>query len=160
MRPISGEPVRHNVQLLLFSLAFTWNMTCKNWHLVSLFWLGFIDICCNLFFSSLCCSHEENASCGRMTYVHCKAGRGRSTTIVLCYLVCAKLIALFKKIVNFVYKECGSYRALLLQIQHKQMSPSAAYEYVKLSRPRVLLAASQWQVLEHCFHQAFTFLQK
>lgn len=45
-----------------------------------------------------CCSVEnviylafgygtENASCGRTTYVHCKAGRGRSTTIVLCYLV-------------------------------------------------------------------------
>lgn len=28
-----------------------------------------------------------NASCGKTTYVHCKAGRGRSTTIVLCYLV-------------------------------------------------------------------------
>ncbi|MQM07513.1 hypothetical protein Taro_040354 [Colocasia esculenta] len=28
----------------------------------------------------------ENASCGKTTYVHCKAGRGRSTTIVLCYL--------------------------------------------------------------------------
>uniref|UniRef100_A0A0E0IPP0 Tyrosine specific protein phosphatases domain-containing protein n=1 Tax=Oryza nivara TaxID=4536 RepID=A0A0E0IPP0_ORYNI len=30
---------------------------------------------------------HRNASCGRMTYIHCKAGRGRSTTIVLCYLV-------------------------------------------------------------------------
>ncbi|XVF49081.1 hypothetical protein PTKIN_Ptkin03bG0239900 [Pterospermum kingtungense] len=30
---------------------------------------------------------HRNASCGRTTYVHCKAGRGRSTTIVLCYLV-------------------------------------------------------------------------
>ncbi|KAK9716330.1 hypothetical protein RND81_06G225800 [Saponaria officinalis] len=28
-----------------------------------------------------------NATQGWMTYVHCKAGRGRSTTIVLCYLV-------------------------------------------------------------------------
>lgn len=33
-------------------------------------------------------SFEENASLGKTTYVHCKAGRGRSTTIVLCYLVC------------------------------------------------------------------------
>lgn len=65
---------------------------------------------------------HKNASCGRMTYVHCKAGRGRSTTIVLCYL-----------------------------IQHKQMSPSAAYEYVKLSRPRVLLAASQWQAVQEYY---------
>lgn len=30
---------------------------------------------------------EENASSGKTTYVHCKAGRGRSTTIVICYLV-------------------------------------------------------------------------
>ena len=30
---------------------------------------------------------EGNASLGKTTYVHCKAGRGRSTTIVLCYLV-------------------------------------------------------------------------
>lgn len=28
----------------------------------------------------------ENALLGKTTYVHCKAGRGRSTTVVLCYL--------------------------------------------------------------------------
>eukprot|EP00262_Sarcandra_glabra_P015396 TRINITY_DN4741_c0_g2_i2.p1 TRINITY_DN4741_c0_g2~~TRINITY_DN4741_c0_g2_i2.p1 ORF type:complete len:214 (+),score=27.18 TRINITY_DN4741_c0_g2_i2:624-1265(+) len=68
---------------------------------------------------------HKNASCGKTTYVHCKAGRGRSTTIVLCYLV-----------------------------QHKQMTPDAAYEYVRVSRPRVLLAASQWEVVDYklqCF---------
>ncbi|GMP95726.1 hypothetical protein CsSME_00044659 [Camellia sinensis var. sinensis] len=64
---------------------------------------------------------HENASCGRSTYVHCKAGRGRSTTIVICYLV-----------------------------QHKQMMPEAAYSYVKSIRPRVLLAPSQWQVNPAC----------
>ncbi|GFZ01132.1 phosphotyrosine protein phosphatases superfamily protein [Actinidia rufa] len=62
---------------------------------------------------------HENASCGQSTYVHCKAGRGRSTTIVLCYLV-----------------------------QHKQMTPDAAYSYVKSIRPRVLLASAQWQLHE------------
>ncbi|GKD34173.1 putative dual specificity protein phosphatase DSP8 [Tanacetum coccineum] len=30
---------------------------------------------------------HRNATRGKTTYVHCKAGRGRSTTIVLCYLV-------------------------------------------------------------------------
>ncbi|GKV06745.1 hypothetical protein SLEP1_g18593 [Rubroshorea leprosula] len=59
----------------------------------------------------------ENASCGRTTYVHCKAGRGRSTTIVLCYLV-----------------------------QHKHLRPAAALDYVRSRRPRVLLAPSQWKV--------------
>ncbi|XP_028115937.1 putative dual specificity protein phosphatase DSP8 isoform X1 [Camellia sinensis] len=66
---------------------------------------------------------HENASCGRTTYVHCKAGRGRSTTIVLCYL-----------------------------LQHKQMMPDAAYSYVKSIRPRVLLASSQWQAVQEFYH--------
>ncbi|XWS69960.1 hypothetical protein CRYUN_Cryun03dG0008300 [Craigia yunnanensis] len=62
-----------------------------------------------------------NASCGRTTYVHCKAGRGRSTTIVLCYLV-----------------------------EHKHMTPAGALQYVRSRRPRVLLAPLQWQaVLEY-----------
>ncbi|XP_043692797.1 phosphatidylglycerophosphate phosphatase PTPMT2-like [Telopea speciosissima] len=66
---------------------------------------------------------HKNASCGKKTYVHCKAGRGRSTTIVLCYLV-----------------------------QHKQMTPDAAYKYVRSIRPRVLLASSQWQAVQEYYH--------
>lgn len=66
---------------------------------------------------------HENASCGRTTYVHCKAGRGRSTTVVICYLV-----------------------------QHKQMTPDAAYDYVRSIRPRVLLASSQWQAVLEYYH--------
>lgn len=62
---------------------------------------------------------HENASCGRTTYVHCKAGRGRSTTIVLCYLV-----------------------------EYKHMTPTAALEYVRSRRPRVLLAPSQWKAVQ------------
>ncbi|KAL6974489.1 Phosphatidylglycerophosphate phosphatase ptpmt2 [Sarracenia purpurea var. burkii] len=62
---------------------------------------------------------HENTSCGRTTYVHCKAGRGRSTTIVLCYLV-----------------------------EYKHMSPAAALEYVRSKRPRVLLAPSQWKAVQ------------
>ncbi|KAG0460376.1 hypothetical protein HPP92_020673 [Vanilla planifolia] len=66
---------------------------------------------------------HNNVSCGKTTYVHCKAGRGRSTTIVICYLV-----------------------------KYRQMTPSAAYEYVRSNRPRVLLASSQWQAVlkYHC----------
>ncbi|XP_041008104.1 phosphatidylglycerophosphate phosphatase PTPMT2-like [Juglans microcarpa x Juglans regia] len=62
---------------------------------------------------------QENASCGRTTYVHCKAGRGRSTTIVLCYLV-----------------------------RYKHMTPIDALEYVRSRRPRVLLAPSQWKAVQ------------
>ncbi|GAB2270984.1 hypothetical protein Dimus_005840 [Dionaea muscipula] len=65
---------------------------------------------------------HANECCGKTTYVHCKAGRGRSTTIVLCYLV-----------------------------QHKQMTPDAAYEYVRSIRPRVLLASSQWQAVQEYY---------
>uniref|UniRef100_A0A5B6ZZG9 phosphatidylglycerophosphatase n=1 Tax=Davidia involucrata TaxID=16924 RepID=A0A5B6ZZG9_DAVIN len=66
---------------------------------------------------------HENTSRGQTTYVHCKAGRGRSTTIVICYLV-----------------------------QHKQMMPDVAYDYVKSIRPRVLLASSQWQAVQEFYH--------
>ncbi|XP_031502138.1 phosphatidylglycerophosphate phosphatase PTPMT1-like [Nymphaea colorata] len=66
---------------------------------------------------------HKNASCRKTTYVHCKAGRGRSTTIVLCYLV-----------------------------QHKGMTPREAYEYVRSSRPRVLLAACQWEAVQEYYN--------
>ncbi|KAA0061514.1 putative dual specificity protein phosphatase DSP8 [Cucumis melo var. makuwa] len=62
---------------------------------------------------------HRNASSGKTTYVHCKAGRGRSTTIVLCYLV-----------------------------KYKHMTPSAALDYVRSRRPRVLLAPSQWEAVQ------------
>ncbi|XAR59646.1 Phosphoprotein phosphatase [Bertholletia excelsa] len=66
---------------------------------------------------------HENVSREQATYVHCKAGRGRSTTIVLCYLV-----------------------------QYKHMTPDAAYNYVKSIRPRVLLTSSQWQAVQEFYH--------
>ncbi|KAL9231162.1 hypothetical protein vseg_006420 [Gypsophila vaccaria] len=66
---------------------------------------------------------HRNASRGWMTYVHCKAGRGRSTTIVLCYLV-----------------------------QHKQMTPEDAYSYVRSIRPRVLLARPQRQAVDDFYN--------
>ncbi|XP_058085005.1 phosphatidylglycerophosphate phosphatase PTPMT2 [Magnolia sinica] len=74
---------------------------------------------------------HRNASHGRTTYVHCKAGRGRSTTIVLCYLV-----------------------------QHKGMTPAAAYEYVRFSRPRVRLAAAQWQAVQEYYEVKVTKTRK
>ncbi|KAG2326672.1 hypothetical protein Bca4012_035611 [Brassica carinata] len=64
-----------------------------------------------------------NASLGKTTYVHCKAGRGRSTTVVICYLV-----------------------------QHKHMTPEAAYDYVRSIRPRVKLATAQWKAVLEYYH--------
>ncbi|AED96788.1 Phosphotyrosine protein phosphatases superfamily protein [Arabidopsis thaliana] len=62
---------------------------------------------------------HKNALLGKTTYVHCKAGRGRSTTVVLCYL-----------------------------IEHKSMTVAAAFEHVRSIRPRVLLHPSQRKVVE------------
>ncbi|KAF7828454.1 putative dual specificity protein phosphatase DSP8 [Senna tora] len=84
------------------------------------------DYCFAPSLRDLCCAVDfihENASSGRVTYVHCKAGRGRSTTVVICYLV-----------------------------HHKLMTPDAAYDYVKSIRPRVLLASSQWQAVLEYYH--------
>ncbi|XP_022756937.1 putative dual specificity protein phosphatase DSP8 [Durio zibethinus] len=78
-----------------------------------LFAPSFADICQAVDFIHV------NSSLGKTTYVHCKAGRGRSTTIVLCYLV-----------------------------EHRHMTPDAAYEYVKSIRPRVLLAPAQQQAVQ------------
>lgn len=65
---------------------------------------------------------HRNASRGKLTYVHCKAGRGRSTTVVICYLV-----------------------------QYKNMTPVEAYEHIRLRRPRVLLASAQWQAVQEFY---------
>ena len=59
-----------------------------------------------------CAEHAER---GELTYVHCKAGRGRSTTLVLCYL-----------------------------IRQMRMSPDEAFEFVRTKRPQVCLAEGQW----------------
>lgn len=81
-----------------------------------LFAPSFADICRAVDFI------HGNASQGKTTYVHCKAGRGRSTTVVLCYLV-----------------------------EHRKMTPEAAYQYVRGIRPRVLLSSSQWQAVQEYY---------
>ncbi|XP_002971940.2 putative dual specificity protein phosphatase DSP8 [Selaginella moellendorffii] len=62
---------------------------------------------------------HDHAQLGMRTYVHCKAGRGRSTTVVICYLV-----------------------------EHRGMTPLEALSFVRSKRPRVLLAASQWKAIQ------------
>lgn len=90
----------------------------------------------------------DNATCGKTTYVHCKAGRGRSTTIVLCYLVSSR--SLWSKVVASVEtSRCwlvAFWSAYAFQVEYKHMTPAAALEYVRSRRPRVLLAPSQWKV--------------
>jgi atypical dual specificity phosphatase len=61
----------------------------------------------------------EHAGQGELTYVHCKAGRGRSTTLVICYL-----------------------------IREMRMSPEKAYAFVRNKRPQVCLAEGQWNAVK------------
>ncbi|EEF30917.1 phosphatidylglycerophosphate phosphatase PTPMT1 [Ricinus communis] len=84
------------------------------------------DYCFAPSLSDICLAVDfihENVLQGWTTYVHCKAGRGRSTTIVICYLV-----------------------------QHRHMTPDAAYGYVRSIRPRVLLASAQWQAVQEYYN--------
>jgi len=59
----------------------------------------------------------------KSVYVHCKAGRGRSTTLVACYLMKAK-----------------------------RLTPEEAYHYLKSKRPHILLAPRQWEAIK-LFHK-------
>ncbi|KAE8794009.1 Protein-tyrosine phosphatase mitochondrial 1-like protein [Hordeum vulgare] len=61
--------------------------------------------------------HGKEAG-GGLTYVHCKAGRARSATLVMCYLV-----------------------------RYKGMTAVEAYDKVRSCRPRVSLAPAQWQAV-------------
>ncbi|KAF7075887.1 hypothetical protein CFC21_080621 [Triticum aestivum] len=56
---------------------------------------------------------------GGLTYVHCKAGRARSATVVMCYLV-----------------------------RYKGMTTKQAYDHVRSCRSRVSLAPAQWQAVQ------------
>ncbi|KAK9790742.1 hypothetical protein WJX73_007403 [Symbiochloris irregularis] len=69
---------------------------------------------------------HEHAQKGEITYVHCKAGRGRSTTLVLCYL-----------------------------IKHCDMEPQQALEFVRQKRPQVCLAQGQWAAVCEFFKDCF-----
>ena len=63
--------------------------------------LGDIESCVN--------KMAECIDAGKTVYVHCKAGRGRSATVVICYL-----------------------------IKHKGMGPSEANEFLISKRPQVI----------------------
>eukprot|EP00873_Tetraselmis_striata_P036629 jgi/Tetstr1/456893/TSEL_043563.t1 len=70
-----------------------------------------------------------NVSSGRRTYVHCKAGRGRSATVVVCYLV-----------------------------RHGGMAPEEAVEFVREKRPQISLATGQWTAVQN-YYQAYCLPQ-
>ncbi len=59
--------------------------------------------------------HTEHVAQGNKVYVHCKAGRGRSTTLLLCYL-----------------------------IKEHNMTVEDAWAMVLEKRPQVCLATGQW----------------
>lgn len=71
----------------------------------------------------------EHAGKGELTYVHCKAGRGRSTTLVICYL-----------------------------IREMRMDPDQAYSFVRTKRPQVCLAEGQWNAVKEVRSRLFYLL--
>ncbi|CAG5004263.1 unnamed protein product [Parnassius apollo] len=70
-----------------------------------------------------------HVGCGRV-YVHCKAGRTRSATLVGCYLMLKN-----------------------------GWSPEQAVEYMKSKRPHILLHTKQWQALD-IFHRRHVQTEK
>ncbi|XP_031559778.1 phosphatidylglycerophosphatase and protein-tyrosine phosphatase 1-like [Actinia tenebrosa] len=67
---------------------------------------------------------EDMTSKGNTVYVHCKAGRGRSTTLVACYLM--------KKM---------------------SMTPMQAHSYIQAKRPHIRLGSRQWEAIHEYYQQ-------
>lgn len=65
---------------------------------------------------------EDQWRKGNSVYVHCKAGRTRSTTVVACYLM-----------------------------QRHNWSPEQAVEFIKKKRPHILLRNKQWVALHNYY---------
>lgn len=86
------RPSRYSNQRLPICSFICWHWPSSKFHsqwviyikfsFASIFFNMFLTL--NMYFTRLVIG---NATRCRTTYVHCKAGRGRSTTIVLCYLV-------------------------------------------------------------------------
>lgn len=62
---------------------------------------------------------EKQLGNGGTVYIHCKAGRARSATVLICYL-----------------------------IQHRQLSPDAAMQFILERRPHVLASLPKRQVVQ------------
>ncbi|CDW54597.1 dual specificity phosphatase [Trichuris trichiura] len=102
----------------------SWAAAKQDWEAkgVSYYWLPIRD-----FFYTTDTSNVHDAvkfirnfeNSGKSVYVHCKAGRTRSTMIVLCYLM----------------------------EKNKWYSP-AAYTLIKSKRPRIVLYHQQWTTIE------------
>ncbi|KAF4664744.1 Phosphatidylglycerophosphatase and protein-tyrosine phosphatase 1 [Perkinsus chesapeaki] len=65
---------------------------------------------------------DERLAAGKTVYVHCKAGKGRSGTIVICWLM-----------------------------KHFGMSPEEAQEYLTKARPQVLKILSKREVVQEYY---------
>ena len=63
---------------------------------------------------------KEQEGAGKTVYVHCKAGKGRSASVVMCYLC-----------------------------QKHNVSPEEAFKMLKEKRPQIDLGAKQWNLVRN-----------
>lgn len=90
---------------------------------------------------------EVHRAIGDTVYVHCKAGRTRSATVVAAYLmqVCQ----------SAVHNSPPSWHLIGPCFQINDWTPEQAVAHIKTKRPHVVIRQKQWNVL-HQFHHEIT----
>lgn len=101
--------------------------------------------------------HENSVNSGTV-YVHCKAGRTRSATLVGCYLMMVNenelqfwLISIKRK--KNEQKQSSHILINHLHFQKNSWSPEEAVNHMRACRPHILLHNKQWDALRIFFNE-------
>ena len=85
---------------------------------------------------------DRNITADRIVYVHCKAGRSRSATLVSCYLMKVDLILVLRRY-GFYLIFCST-----LLIQKYNWTPEEAVSHLKAIRSHVILTEGKMEALK------------
>lgn len=85
---------------------------------------------------------NENVKDGKVVYVHCKAGRSRSATLVGCYLM---KVYTFSKPTFFTASLCD---ALLCLVQKHNWTPEDAIRHLRSVRSHVVFTQGKLDALK------------
>lgn len=91
----------------------------------------------------------ENSVNSGTVYVHCKAGRTRSATLVGCYLMMVINLLLIKKIKRKRTKAITE----SFYLQKNGWTPEQAANHMKACRSHILLHNKQWEALRIFFNE-------